>query len=128
MAYSAEQEAAIIEAVARAQMDALSLSPANRNIILHAHLPHRFVGRPDRPNPERFTNISIYVLPGYTLATKRRLYKRIVEALEPLGIPPMCVLIKLHELTDENTAIRGGQAMCDVDYERPVNAMGDDNG
>lgn len=121
MAYSEEQEVAIIQAVRRAQIEALRLDPSNHNIILRSHLPHRFVGRPDRPNPERFTNVSIYVLPGYTLVTKRRLYRCIVNELEALGIPPMCVLIKLHEVSAENTAIRGGQAMCDVEYARPDN-------
>lgn len=121
MTYSEEQEVAIIEAVLRAQLAALQISSSNRNIILRVHLPHRFIGRPDRPSPERFTNVTICLLPGYTLETKRRLYRCIVNELEPLGIPPMCVLIRLHELAAENMAIRGGQAMCDLAYERPLN-------
>ncbi len=124
MAYSEDEEVAIMQAVLRAQVDALGIAPSNRNIVLQVHLPHRFLGRPDRPNPERFTNISIHVLPGYTLQTKRRLYRSIVEQLEPLGIPPMCVLIRLIGLPPGNTAIRGGQAMCDVPYEPPVNQDG----
>ena len=121
MAYSEAEESAIIEAVHLAQMEALHLDSNNRNIILHSHLPHRFLGRPDRANPERFTNISLFVLPGYTLETKRKFYKAIVNNLEPLGIPKMCVLIKFHELSPENTAIRGGTAMCDLEYTKPIN-------
>jgi hypothetical protein len=128
MTYSQEQEVAIIEAVRKALLQALQLSPSNQNIILRSHLPHRFLGRPDRPYPERFTNVSIYVLPGYTLETKRKLYRCIVSELEPLGIPPMCVLIKLHELSAENTAIRGGQAMCDLEYEQPLNVSTESEG
>lgn len=119
--YTEDEEIAIIEAVHKAQIQALQLHPSNRNIILQSHLPHRFVGRPDRANPERFTNISIYVLPGYTLQTKRDLYTAIVNNLEVLGIPKTCVLIRLHELSAENTAVRGGQAMCDVEYDKPIN-------
>ncbi|OFZ28415.1 MAG: hypothetical protein A2622_04760 [Bdellovibrionales bacterium RIFCSPHIGHO2_01_FULL_40_29] len=127
MAYTEAEEVAIIEAVRLAQKEALHLDDNNRNIILVPHLPHRFLGRPDRENPERFTNVSLFVLPGYTTETKRQLYRAIVDKLEPLGIPKTCVLIKFHELSPENTAIRGGIAMCDLDYAKPTNKIRSQN-
>jgi 5-carboxymethyl-2-hydroxymuconate isomerase len=120
--YSEAEETAILEAVHGALVEAFHIPPHFRNLILVVHPPHRFLGRPDRENPDRFTNISIFVLPGRTLEAKRRLYKAIVERLEPLGIPAMCVLIKLHELPSENIAVRGGQAVCDIDLGYSLDA------
>jgi len=118
--YSEAEEAALIEAVHAALVEAFHILPAHRNVILNVHAPHRFVGRPDCESPERLTNISIFVVAGRSRDAKRRLYKAIVERLEPLGIPPLCVLIKLHEMAAENIGVRGGQAICDVELGYPV--------
>jgi len=44
-----------------------------------------------------------------------KLYKEIVERLEPLGIPRDHVSITLRESATEDWGIRGGQAASDVD-------------
>ena len=118
--YSEAEEVAILDAVHSALVEAFRIPPSYRNLTLVVHPPHRFQGRTDCPDPERVTNISIFVLPGRSLAAKRRLYAAIVERLEPLGIPRLCVLIKLHELAPENIAVRGGQAVCDVELGYPL--------
>jgi hypothetical protein len=91
--YTEAEEVAILEAVHSALVEAFCILPSHRNLILVAHPPHSFLGRPDCENPDRLTNISIFVLPGRSVEAKRRLYRTIIENLEPLGIPRNCVLI-----------------------------------
>lgn len=114
-AYTPDQEVAIMTAVHGALSAAFQLLPNDRSVRLIAHEPHRFACPPDRTQPELFTLISIDAFAGRTLDTKRALYRGIVEALEPLGIPRDHVKILLRELPRENWGIRGGLAGCDVD-------------
>ena len=118
--YTPAEEAALMEAVHSALVEAFRVSPVHRNVALTVHRPSRFLGRLDCPDPERLTNISIFVLPGRSVDAKRRLYQGIVQGLLPFGIPPQCVLIRLHELPAENIGVRGGQAACDIDLGYPV--------
>jgi phenylpyruvate tautomerase PptA (4-oxalocrotonate tautomerase family) len=118
--YSEAEEVALLEAVHGALVEAFQILPAHRNVILNVHPPRRFVGRPDCDSPDRVTNISIFVLAGRSRDAKRRLYQAIVERLEPLGIPRLCVLIKLHEMAAENIGVRGGLAVCDVELGYPL--------
>ncbi|MGZ8982312.1 MAG: tautomerase family protein [Burkholderiaceae bacterium] len=118
--YTPQEEVALMEAVHAAIVEAFEISPVHRNVALVVHAPHRFIGRTDCPEPERVTNVSIFLLPGRSLAAKRRLYGSLVERLETFGIPRACVLIRLHELPAENFGVRGGQALCDVDLGYPV--------
>lgn len=113
--YTEAEEAAILQAVQSALVTAFKVFPSRRNLILHCHKPHRFVGAPECEEPERLTNISLFVLRGRSVNAKRLLYKNIVDNLAPLGIPAHCILIKLHEMDPENVGVRGGQAVCDVD-------------
>ena len=113
--YTPQEETALMEAAHAALVEAFRISAVHRNVTLTVHRPSRFVGRLDCPDPDRLTNVSIFVLPGRSLAAKRRLYQGIVARLEPFGIPPQCVLIRLHELPPENVGVRGGQAVCDVE-------------
>lgn len=118
--YTPQEETALMEAVHEALVEAFGIAPLNRNVILCVHAPHRFIGRPDGAQPERLTNVSIYLLPGRSLVAKRHFYRGLVARLERLGIPPECVLIRLHEMSGENIAVRGGQAVCDIDLGYPV--------
>jgi phenylpyruvate tautomerase PptA (4-oxalocrotonate tautomerase family) len=113
--YTEAQEAAILQAVHAALVVAFKILPSRRNLILNCHSPQRFIGAPDCEEPERLTNISLFVLRGRSVNAKRQLYKNIVDNLAPLGIPAHCILIKLHEMDAENVGVRGGQAVCDVD-------------
>ena len=118
--YSPEEEAGLMEAVHAAIVEAFEISPVHRNVALVVHAPHRFIGRTDCPDPERVTNVSIFLLPGRSLEAKRRLYRSLVERLETFGIPRVCVLIRVHEMPAENFGVRGGQALCDVELGYPV--------
>ena len=113
--YSATEETALLLAVHDCIVDAFRVSPVHRNVTLVVHAPHRFLGRTDCPDPDRLTNISLFVLPGRSLAAKRRLYALLVQRLSDFGIPPACVLVRLHELPAENFGVRGGLPVCDVE-------------
>ena len=119
--YPPDVEVRILESVHAAIVQAFKVSPVHRNVTLVVHEPHRFLGRTDCPAPDRLTNISIFVLPGRTLAAKRTLYQLLVTSLEELGIPAPCVLIRLHELPPENIGVRGGLPVCDVELGYPLN-------
>lgn len=118
--YTPEQESALIDAVLAALGDALGVPARTHNALLQVHAPHRFRPPPDCSAPDRFTNISIHLMSGRSVATKRRLYAGIVTRLQPLGVPPDCVLIRLLEQPPQNFGVRGGQALCDVDVGYPV--------
>lgn len=113
--YSPEQETYLLESVHHAIVEAFGVSPLHRNVTLVVHAPHRFLGRTDCATPEWLTNVSIFLLPGRSVPAKRRLYRLLVDAFLRVGIPPQCVLIRLHELPAENFGVRGGQALCDVE-------------
>jgi Tautomerase enzyme len=119
--YTPAEETQLMLAVHEAIVHAFEVSPVFRNVTLTVHAEHRFLGRTDCPDPDRLTNISIFVLPGRSLHAKRRLYRGLVARLQALGIPPDCVLVRLLELPAENFGVRGGQALCDVDLGYPVN-------
>ena len=85
--YTPDEEVALMEAVHAALVEAFRVSPVHRNVTLTVHKASRFLGRLDCPDPERLTNISIFVLPGRSVDAKRRLYQGIVKALLPFGIP-----------------------------------------
>lgn len=114
-AYSAQEEAALIEATHAALREALKLPPHDRIVRLVAHEPHRFACPPNKTHPDRFTLISIDAFSGRSLDAKRGLYRAIVRNLAPLGIPEDHVTIVLREAPRENWGVRGGQAGCDID-------------
>lgn len=109
--YTEAEEVALMDAVHAALVEAFNVRPADRNIILMSHKPHRFMCPDDRDDASRYTNISIVAHKARTFEMKRRLYGAIIDKLERLGVPRNCVLIQLHELPAEDIAIRGGQPM-----------------
>lgn len=120
--YSRDQESALMEAVHAALREAFRILPGDRNVRLVVHEPHRFACPPGKSRPEAYTHISIDAFAGRSLGAKRRLYRTIVENLEPLGIPQDHVKILLREIPKENWGIRGGHAACDIElgYEIEV--------
>ena len=118
--HSPEQETYLLHSVHDAIVEAFKVSPVHRNVTLVVHEPHRFLGRTDCATPQWLTNVSIFALPGRSLDAKRRLYRLIADKFAAVGIPPNCVLIRLHELPAENFGVRGGQALCDVELGYPV--------
>jgi phenylpyruvate tautomerase PptA (4-oxalocrotonate tautomerase family) len=113
-AYAPTEESALIDAVHAALVEGFKIPVADRTVRLVVHEPHRFACSPKSVNPDRATEITIDCFSGRSLDAKRVLYRAIVRNLEPLGIPPACVKIKLNEIAQENWGIRG-EAACDVD-------------
>ena len=114
-------EIGLIDAVHKAVKDVFQLPETDRDIRLVVHEPHRFSVPPDLLQPELFTVISIDCFTGRSLATKRYLYRLIVEKLNYFSIPSDHIKIILRENALENWGIRGGQAACDVDLGFQVN-------
>lgn len=113
--YPAQIESSLMDAVHLALQDAFKILPHDKNIRLIVHEPHRFACPPNKEKPELYIHISIDAFAGRSLDAKRALYRRIVENLEPFGIPNDHVKILLREIPKENWGIRGGQAGCDVE-------------
>lgn len=111
--YTEAEEIAIMNAVHAALVSAFGVGADDRNIMLIAHAPHRFMCPPDRDDPTRYTNITVVGHASRPLEQKRRFYTAIADNLEALGIPRNCTLIQLHELPPDDIAIRGGRPMVD---------------
>jgi phenylpyruvate tautomerase PptA (4-oxalocrotonate tautomerase family) len=114
-AYSPAEEVALMDAVHGALVRAFRIPPHDRHVRLLAHAPHRFACPPNKPQPERYTQISIDALSGRSAEAKRALYREIVDRLEPLGIPGDHITIVVRELPPIDWGIRGGAAACDLD-------------
>ena len=112
---TAEEEVALIGAVHAAMRSALRLLPHDRTVRLVVHEPHRFAVSPALTQPAWFTLVTLDLFAGRSLDTKRGLYRAIVAALAPLGVPADHVKVVLREIPRENWGIRGGQAACDVE-------------
>ncbi len=119
--YSADDEAALIEAVHGAVKQAFRIPASDRHVRLIAHQPHRFACPPEMAQPDRCTLVSIDAFSGRSTEAKRALYRAIVERLEPFGIPPDHVSIVLREAPLANWGVRGGQAACDVELGFDIN-------
>lgn len=119
--YAADQELAIMNAVHAALVRAFEIPAEDRNVRLVVHEPERFMCAPELAHPEYRTIISIDCFAGRSLTAKRRLYRAIVEGLEPLGIPRDHVSTILHEIALENWGVGGGHAASDVDLGFTVN-------
>lgn len=113
--YSAQEEAALMEAVHAALVEGFRIPPHDRTVRLIVHEAARMLGPPQQRQPDRFTHVSIDAFAGRTLDAKRALYRAVVRNLEKLGIPRDHVKVVLREIPKENWGIRGGQAGCDVD-------------
>ena len=119
--YPETDERALIDAVHGALIRTFRIPPEDRHLRLISHLPHRFACPPGLAHPERFTQVSVDAFEGRSIDAKRALYRQIVDALEPLGIPRDHVTILLREAPQTDWGIRGGRAACDVDLGFDVN-------
>ena len=114
-------EVAIMNAVHAALVEAFKIPVNDREVRLLVHAPHRFQAPPDRAHPELFTIIGIDAFAGRSVDAKRKLYRAIVDKLEPLGIPRDHVLTTVRDHPLENWGVRGGVAACDVKLGFEVN-------
>ncbi len=108
-----EQVQAMIEAVYRAQLEALKLPGHDRQIRYVEHRPEHFHVPPGKT--ENYTLIEITLFCGRSLEAKRALYQAIVRNLGVLGIAPDDIFIVLHEVPLDNWGIRGGVPASEVD-------------
>jgi phenylpyruvate tautomerase PptA (4-oxalocrotonate tautomerase family) len=111
--WSPEQVQEIVEAVYRAQREALQLPEHDRQIRFIEHRPEHFHVPPGKT--ENYTLIEITLFSGRSLEAKRALYQAIVRNLGVLGIAPDDIFIVLHEVPLENWGIRGGVPASEVD-------------
>ena len=113
--YTQTEEVAIVDAVHDALVAAFGVPPANRQVRLIVHEPHRFACAEGLQQPELATVVTEDAVAGRPVETKRTFYREIVERLGACGIPADHVTILLREGGPDNWGVRGGQAMCDVD-------------
>ncbi|HKE97186.1 MAG TPA: tautomerase family protein [Povalibacter sp.] len=110
---SAEQVQALIEAVHRAQREALKIPEDDRQFRYIEHRPEHFQAPPGRT--ENYTLIDVTLFAGRSMEARRALYRAIVRNLGELGIAPADVFIVLNEVPLENWGIRGGVPASEVD-------------
>jgi phenylpyruvate tautomerase PptA (4-oxalocrotonate tautomerase family) len=108
-----DRHRAVIEAVQAALADALRLPDWDCDIVLNEIAGTRRVVPPGRS--ERYTRIEVMMFSGRSVGAKRRLYARICDNLEALGVPRHEIKIALVEAPRENWGIRSGQSALDVD-------------
>jgi phenylpyruvate tautomerase PptA (4-oxalocrotonate tautomerase family) len=70
---------------------------------------------------DNYVRIEVYVFPGRTRETKKKLYGEIVANLEKIGIKREDVIMALLEIPMENWAIRGGICADEVDLGYKTN-------
>ncbi len=102
-----------MDAVYRAQREALGVPEHDRQIRYVEHRPEHFAVPPGRT--ENYTVVEISLFAGRSLAAKRALYQAIVRNLGALGIEAGDIFIVLHEIPLENWGIRGGVPASDVE-------------
>jgi len=95
-----EHVQAIIEAIYRAQREALKVPEGDRQIRFIEHKPEYFHVPPEKT--ENYTVVEINIFAGRSMEAKRALYSAIVKNLAPLGIAPSDIFIVLHEIPLEN--------------------------
>ena len=110
---SPEQVRSLIDAVYRAQREALQVPEDDRQIRYIEHRPEHFAVPPGKT--ENYTFVEILLFPGRSLQAKRQLYASIVRRFGALGIAPADVFIVLQEPPLDNWGIRGGVPASEVD-------------
>ncbi len=108
-----EQVQAMIEAVYRAQREALKIPEHDRQIRYIEHTPEHFHIPPGKS--ENYMLIEITLFAERSIEAKRALYQAIVRNLGVLGIAPDDIFIVLHEVPLDNWGIRGGIPASEVD-------------
>jgi len=112
---SADEEVGIVDAVHGALVAAFTIPPGDKHVRLVVHEPHRFAVPPRLDQPERYTLVAVDCFAGRSTDAERRLYREVVNRLEPLGVPADHVTLVVRENAVENWGIRGGYAACDID-------------
>ena len=104
---------AILEAVNRAFVDALQVPEDTHPVRLCEYDADAFLV--PRQCTGAFTLIEATVFPGRTIATKRRLFTRIIAELGETGIAAGDIRIVLYEVPREDWGLRGGVPASEID-------------
>ena len=103
-----EEVAALIDAVYRAQLEALKVPEDDKQIRYVEHRREHFPVPPGKT--ENYTFVEIQIFPGRSLEAKRNLYAGIASRFAALGIAPGDLTIVLHEPPLQNWGVRGQPA------------------
>jgi tautomerase-like protein len=109
-----------IEAIENGIATALKAPKDDKILRLIEHAPENF--SIPRWAGDLFTHIEITMFKGRSVDVKRKLYRSIVQNLEPFGVPANDVKIILIEVCPSEVGMRGGKAACDlaIGYEIAV--------
>ena len=108
-----EDKGMVLNALHRAQMEALRTPEWDRTIRLAEHDDDEFAVPPGKG--PRYSLVEFTLFEGRTLEAKRNLYRAVVRHLGEMGVPAEDIKIVLLEVPLENWGIRGGQAASDID-------------
>ena len=109
----AAEVATLIEAVYKAQREALKVPEGDRQIRYIEHKPEHFAVPPGKT--DNYTFVEITLFPGRSLEAKRKLYQSIVRRFGKLDIAPSDIFIVLNEPSLDNWGIRGGVPASEID-------------
>jgi phenylpyruvate tautomerase PptA (4-oxalocrotonate tautomerase family) len=104
---------AVLNAVHGALVAAFKIPDSDRNQRIIEHDPDDFEASDGKG--ERYTIVTIDAFAGRSLEAKRQLYRELAERLGVVGIPPVDLLVVVHDIPLENWGLRGGLAACDID-------------
>ena len=102
----------LIEAVQAALIEAIRIPATDRTIRILEYPPHCFAPPPG--SGPHYTIVEISMFSGRSLDAKRQLYKAMVQAFQPFGVPATDLKIIIQDVPRENWSV-GGVALSDVD-------------
>lgn len=110
--HNAQEKQKIMQAIYTAMFDALQIPQHDCQIKIREYSLENLLVPSDKI--ANYIEININLFKGRTLATKRKLYKTIIEKLNENDIETSNVFIVLHEIPLENWGIRGGVPASEV--------------
>lgn len=111
---NAAEKQAIVETIFESLRQVLGVSDEELQSRYRYYNTEDFVAPGNIPD---YFHIEIVMFKGRTLASKKKLYRHIVDSLsELLTIPPTSIVILLREHESDNWAMRGGIVASEIDF------------
>lgn len=107
------QQARFLDTLHEAFIGALKYPPADKLLRLVEHAPTSYAI--PHGMGEKFARIEIVLFAGRSVDAKRALYRAVVQARRPFGVPASDVKIVLIEIPTANVGFHSGKAACDID-------------
>lgn len=117
--YSVEFKNNIHDAIHSSIVAAFQIPGSDFNQKMHEYDKNNWKIPPGKS--DNFIHIEVFIFPGRTKETKKKLYKGIIANLENIGIKKDDVIISLIEVPRQNWAIRGGIPADEVDLGYKTN-------